>query len=89
MPKVVMYGTKFCPYCMRARQLLKHKGVEYEDIRIDKETQLRAEMEQRSGRTSVPQIFIDDFHVGGCDELLDLERKKELDQYLGLTTSAS
>jgi len=84
-----MYGTKFCPYCMRARQLLKHKGVEYEDIRIDKETQLRAEMEQRSGRTSVPQIFIDDFHVGGCDELLDLERKKELDQYLGLTTSAS
>ena len=87
MPKVVMYGTKFCPYCMRARQLLKHKGVEYEDIRIDKETQLRAEMEQRSGRTSVPQIFIDDFHVGGCDDLLDLERKKELDQYLGLTTS--
>ena len=89
MPKVVMYGTKFCPYCMHARQLLKHKGVEYEDIRIDKETQLRAEMEQRSGRTSVPQIFIDDIHVGGCDELLDLERKKELDQYVGLTTSVS
>ena len=76
------------PYTPLFRSLT-HKGVEYEDIRIDKETQLRAEMEQRSGRTSVPQIFIDDIHVGGCDELLDLERKKELDQYVGLTTSVS
>ena len=89
MPKVVMYGTAFCPYCVRARKLLEHKGVEYEDIRIDKEAQRRAEMVQRSGRTSVPQIFIDDFHVGGCDDMFDLERKGELDRYLGLTASIS
>jgi glutaredoxin 3 len=89
MPKVVMYGTAFCPYCMRARQLLKHKGVEYEDIRVDKQPELRTEMEQRSGRTSVPQIFIDDFHVGGCDDMFDLERQGELDQHLGLTDKVS
>lgn len=90
MPKVVMYGTAFCPYCMRARQLLKHKAVDYEDIRVDKEPQLRAEMVQRSnGRTSVPQIFIDDFHVGGCDDMFDLEHRGELDQHLGLTDTIS
>ncbi|MFO7603821.1 MAG: glutaredoxin 3 [Gammaproteobacteria bacterium] len=87
MPNVVMYGTAFCPYCLRARQLLKHKGVAYEDIRIDKQPGLREEMQQRSGRTSVPQIFIDDVHVGGCDDLFDLERKGELDRHLGLTDS--
>lgn len=85
MPKVVMYGTAFCPYCMRARQLLKHKGIEFDEIRVDKEPHLRTEMEQRSGRTSVPQIFIEEFHVGGCDDMFDLERKGELDQHLGLT----
>ena len=90
MPKVVMYGTAFCPYCMRARQLLNHKGVDYEDIRVDKEPQLRGEMVQRSGgRTSVPQIFINDFHVGGCDDMFDLERRGELDQHLGLTDTIS
>ena len=90
MPKVVMYGTAFCPYCTRARQLLKTKGVEFEDIRVDKEPQLRAEMLQRSnGRTSVPQIFIDDFHVGGCDDMFELERKGELDQHLGLTDTVA
>lgn len=89
MPKVVMYGTAFCPYCMRARQLLKHKSVEHEEIRVDKEPHMREEMVQRSGRTSVPQIFIDDFHVGGCDDLFDLERKGELDQHLGLTNTVT
>ena len=90
MPKVVMYGTAFCPYCTRARQLLQHQGIDYEDIRVDSEPLLRDEMLQRSnGRTSVPQIFIDDFHVGGCDDMFDLERQGELDQYLGLTDSIS
>lgn len=90
MPKVVMYGTAFCPYCMRARQLLDHKGVDYEDIRVDKEPQRRSEMIQLSnGRTSVPQIFIDNFHVGGCDDMFDLERNGQLDQHLGLTANAS
>ncbi len=89
MPKIMVYGTAFCPYCTRARKLLEHKAVDYEDIRIDKEPERRAEMVQRSGRTSVPQIFIDDFHVGGCDEMFALERKGELDTLLGLAANIS
>lgn len=90
MPKVTMYGTAFCPYCTRARHLLNNKGIEFEDIRVDKEPHLRAEMVQRSsGSTSVPQIFIDDFHVGGCDDMFELEYKGELDQHLGLTNTIS
>ena len=83
MPTVVMYSTGFCPYCVRARMLLERKGVIYTDIRVDLEPALRAEMIQRSsGRTSVPQIFIDDFHVGGCDDMYALEQQGRLDPLL-------
>ncbi|WJW75546.1 glutaredoxin 3 [Thiohalobacter sp. IOR34] len=82
MPDVVMYSTAFCPYCIRARMLLERKGVEYRDIRIDETPALRAEMEARSGRTSVPQIFIGDTHVGGCDDLYALEAEERLDSLL-------
>jgi glutaredoxin 3 len=82
MPTVVMYSTGFCPYCVRARMLLDHKRVIYTAIRVDLEPELRAEMIQRSGRTSVPQIFIDDFHVGGCDDMYALERQGRLDPLL-------
>ena len=83
MPTVVMYSTGFCPYCVRARMLLERKGVIYNDIRVDLEPALRAEMIQRSsGRTSVPQIFIDDFHVGGCDDMYALEQQGRLDPLL-------
>lgn len=82
MPDVVMYSTGFCPYCVRARMLLDSKGVNYTDIRVDLEPQLREEMIRRSGRTSVPQIFIDDFHVGGCDDMFDLEHQSRLDPLL-------
>jgi len=82
MPAVIMYSTGFCPYCVRARMLLDRKGVTYIDIRVDNEPALRAEMIQRSGRTSVPQIFIDDFHVGGCDDMYALEQQGQLDPLL-------
>ena len=79
-----MYSTGFCPYCVRAKMLLKKKNVDFTDIRIDVESDRRDEMVELSGRTSVPQIFIDDFHVGGCDDLFALEQAGELDNKLGL-----
>lgn len=82
MPNVVVYCTPYCPYCVRAKMLLSKKGIEFTEHRIDVDEALRAEMEQRSGRTSVPQIFIDDFHVGGCDALFALEASSQLDGYL-------
>ena len=85
-PRVVMYSTRFCPYCIRARMLLDAKGVPYQDIRVDYDRELRAEMERRSGRSSVPQIFIGDTHVGGCDDMYALEREGRLDALLGLAT---
>lgn len=84
MPKVEVYCTPFCPYCVRAKKLLESKGVEYEDIRIDQQPERQAEMVERAKRTSVPQIFIDDYHVGGCDDLFELEAQGALDSRLGL-----
>ena len=89
MPNVVVYGTKFCPYCVRAKMLLEKKGVEFNDIRVDMQPELRTEMMERSGRTSVPQIFIDDEHIGGCDDLYALEAAGGLDEKLGLNESTS
>lgn len=82
--KVVMYATRFCPYCMRARSLLKKKGVEFEEISVGGDRELWAEMEQRSGRNTVPQIFIDDKPVGGYDDIAALNRAGELDSLLGI-----
>lgn len=82
MPNVVIYCTPFCPYCIRAKMLLENKGVEFTELRVDQDPALRGEMEQRSGRTSVPQIFFDDFHVGGCDDLFAMEAEGKLDNYL-------
>ncbi len=84
MAKVIMYSTKFCPYCVRARMLLESKGVDYTDIRVDVERERYSEMIELAGRSSVPQIFIDDDHVGGCDDLYALENQGQLDQKLGL-----
>jgi glutaredoxin 3 len=84
MPKVEIFCTPFCPYCVRAKKLLEQKNVEYEDIRVDQEPERHKEMITRSNRTSVPQIFIDDDHVGGCDELFALEAEGTLDSRLGL-----
>lgn len=85
MPNVVMYSTAFCPYCIRARKLLEKKGVEFTDFRIDKTPSLRGEMEAKAKRDSVPQIFIDDYHVGGFDDMYMLDLDGELDQLLQLS----
>lgn len=87
MKKVVMYTTRFCPFCMQARALLESKGVGYEDIAVDHDPELRREMTERSRRHTVPQIWIEDEHVGGCDELYLLDRAGKLDPMLGLSTS--
>lgn len=82
MSKIVMYCTPYCPYCVRARMLLSSKGADFEEIRVDLYPHKREEMEQRARRTSVPQIFIGEQHVGGCDELYALESRGELDPLL-------
>ncbi len=76
MQTVTMYTTAVCPYCVRAKQLLKQRGVEnITEIRIDTDTEQRNTMMQRTGRRTVPQIYIGDTHVGGCDELMALDGK--------------
>lgn len=82
--KVLVYTTEQCPSCTRAIDLLKTKNIEYNEICIDKDTDKRSEMKERSGRTSAPQIFIGDVHVGDCDEMYALEEKDELNALLGL-----
>ncbi|MGH8317145.1 MAG: glutaredoxin 3 [Steroidobacteraceae bacterium] len=82
MTKVLMYATSWCPYCASARQLLEGKGVALEEIDIEARPEARREMMARSGRPTVPQIFIDGTHVGGSDELFDLEARGGLDKLL-------
>jgi len=82
MSKVQMYTTAICPYCVAAKGLLKRKGVEIEEIRVDLDQAKREEMMTRSNRRSVPQIFIGDTHVGGNDDLVALDREGKLDALL-------
>ena len=85
--KVTMYAKATCPYCIRAEMLLVGKGVAtLEKIRIDFEPERREEMITRSGRYTVPQIFIGERHVGGCDDLYALDDTGQLDQMLGAVT---
>ncbi|MBL1277339.1 MAG: glutaredoxin 3 [Ectothiorhodospiraceae bacterium] len=85
-PDIVVYTSAFCGYCSGAKSLLGKKGVEFTEIRIDKEAGMREEMEARAQRDSVPQIFIGDRHIGGFDDLVDLDMDDELDPLLGLST---
>ena len=80
--RVLMYITAACPFCRSAERLLLEKGVRIEKVRVDLEPARRAEMVQRSGRRSVPQIWIGERHVGGCDDLHALEREGRLDPLL-------
>jgi len=82
MSTVVVYSSDWCPYCMRAKALLEGKGVDFTEIKVDGKPQVRAEMASKAGRTSVPQIWIGDTHVGGCDDLYALERAGKLDVML-------
>ncbi len=83
MAKVTIYTTMMCPFCSRATSLLKHKGVEFEEIDVTFSGKKRRQMmEMAEGRHTVPQIFIDEVPIGGSDELVDLEMSGELDQLL-------
>jgi glutaredoxin 3 len=80
---IEIYTKAFCPYCWRAKALLEAKGVEYHEIAVDFGGELREQMIQRAnGRTTVPQIFIREQHVGGCDDLLALDRSGRLDDLI-------
>jgi glutaredoxin 3 len=80
--EVVVYATRYCSYCTRARRLLEAKGVAYREIPVDTDIQARREMERRSGRRTVPQIFVGDRHVGGYEALVDFDTAGELDRLL-------
>ena len=85
MARVVMYCTAVCPYCVRAEMLLKRKGVneiEIEKIRVDLQPELREAMTAKTGRRTVPQIYINDRHVGGYDDLVELDSEGELNELL-------
>jgi len=80
---IVMYTTNWCPYCERARRMLKAKGATFEEVDVESAPEKRAEMHARSGRRTVPQIFIGEYHVGGSDDLAALEDAGKLDAMLG------
>ncbi|RLB72911.1 MAG: glutaredoxin 3 [Deltaproteobacteria bacterium] len=83
MVEVIIYSTQVCPYCVKAKQLLSSKGVDYKEIDISQDPALVEEVQTRSGgRRTVPQIFIGDYHVGGCDDLFALDAAGELDAFL-------
>jgi glutaredoxin 3 len=87
-PRIVIYGSESCGYCTAARMLLKKKGAIYEDVLVSRDPALRDEMQQRSGRRSVPQILIDDRAIGGFEDLYALEKSGELDRMLGNHSTA-
>jgi glutaredoxin 3 len=81
-PAITLYVTGWCPYCDRAKGLLTDKSLVFKEINVDDDAKLRDEMVARSGRRTVPQIFIGDTHVGGCDDLFALESSGELDRLI-------
>lgn len=82
MAQVIMYSTDYCPYCTKAKDLLHKKNVAFTDIRVDLQPELRDEMITKSGRHTVPQIFINGQAIGGCDDLYTLEDQGKLNQLL-------
>lgn len=83
MSQVTIYTKAYCPYCVRAKSVLDNKGVSYTELRIDEQPELRPQMIERAGgRSTVPQIFIGDRHIGGCDDMLALDASGQLDPLL-------
>ena len=82
MAKVVIYTTTICPYCVRAKMLLQKKGVAYEEINVGNDQEMRLKLVEMTRQRTVPQIFINDRHIGGCDDLYALERQGALDPLL-------
>ncbi|BFM18406.1 glutaredoxin 3 [Maricurvus nonylphenolicus] len=88
MSQVVIYTTRICPYCIRAKQLLQSKGVEFNEISVDAQPELRLEMMQKSGRRTVPQIWVGETHVGGFDDLWAMDRAGKLEPLLNALETA-
>ena len=83
---VEIYTWRFCPFCLRAKALLNEKGVQFTEYSIDGDNDARIKMSERAGgRSTVPQIFINEESIGGCDELYELERNNELNELIGIT----
>lgn len=82
MANIIIYTSAWCPYCIRAKQLLTQKRVTFQEISVDGKSDVRAKMSQKANSNSVPQIWINDFHVGGCDDLVALENEGKLDKLL-------
>lgn len=81
---VIIYTTRYCGYCVRAKALLSSKNIAFTEVPVDGDREARVELARRSGQHTVPQIWIGDTHVGGCDELMALEAKGQLDRLLQL-----
>lgn len=84
MPPVVLYGTRFCSFCLAARRLLEEKGITFEDISVDTDLDLRLEIMEKSGQRTVPQIWVGSIHVGGYSDLKALETSGDLDELLSI-----
>lgn len=82
MPQIVIYSKEVCPYCVRAKSLLDRKGAKYKEIKITTDAQKEEMIKKSGGRMTVPQIFIGDLHVGGCDDLYALDAAGKLDEIL-------
>ncbi|MCW5588543.1 MAG: glutaredoxin 3 [Legionellales bacterium] len=82
MAEIIIYTKSTCPYCIRARQLLQQKNATFTEISVDNDPEKRREMEQLSNRHTVPQIFINQQHIGGCDDLYALDSEGKLDELL-------
>lgn len=89
MAKVEIYTKSYCPYCHRAKELLQIKGVEFIEYDVTDDPEKEREMRERSGRTTVPEIFIDEQLIGGCSELFERDEQGELDALLGLSSGGS
>lgn len=87
-PRIRLYGSDQCPYCVAARMLLTQKGLPFEDVPVGGDYELRKQMESLSGGWSVPQIFLDGAPIGGFDELHELDKSGELDRMLGISENA-
>jgi len=86
MANIEVYSGDFCPYCVKAKSLLKNKGLEFSEYNVKRDMNRQAEMAERApGARTIPQIFINDRHVGGCDDLYALEKRGELDNWLTLS----
>lgn len=82
MAEITIYTTRFCPFCVRAKSLLSNKRAEFKEIAVDGDSEMRRQLLERTGQRTVPQIWIGQQHVGGCDELMTLDRQGRLDTML-------